>query len=335
MILAALLLALPFPTRPSPGPCSAPVEGRALPAEFAGGRIFASWRLRSGERLRFYLDTGGNTWLYPGALATLGAPVDTTVRSGSTMLTARVSGDLGDSLVLPFASASGPSDTVRMMVSSQDAPDYGIGLPVAGLLGAQWFADRVWVLDYPGRRLLFLGADPAGPASPECWVPLGFQTYPPTGQRTTHFPRIAAEVDGVTLQFLLDTGARTTLTDSAWRLAGGEEPRQRAASFISESRFNEWHRRHPDWLVVPRAEEGDSVPMIRVPVIRVGERAIGPVWFTRRPDRAFHQFMSEYTDQPVEGALGGSAWKYVTLILDYPRARAAILPDPRRASATP
>jgi hypothetical protein len=46
------------------------------------------------------------------------------------------------------------------------------------------------------------------------------------------------------------------------------------------------------------------------------------VWFTIRPDRAFTQFMSQWMDQPVVGALGGSALQYFRVIADYPNARA-------------
>jgi len=42
--------------------------------------------------------------------------------------------------------------------------------------------------------------------------------------------------------------------------------------------------------------------------------------------------MSQYMDRPIEGALGGSAFRYVTLIIDYPRARAAALLPPPAAS---
>jgi hypothetical protein len=65
--------------------------------------------------------------------------------------------------------------------------------------------------------------------------------------------------------------------------------------------------------------------MIRVPTIEIGSQKIGPVWFTERPNRSFHDFMSQYMDQPIDGALGGSAWRYGTLIIDYPRARAAVI----------
>ena len=145
------------------------------------------------------------------------------------------------------------------------------------------------------------------------------------------FPRIAGKIDGETIQFLLDTGARTEVTANAWPRVEPQAPRHRATSFIGSTRFEQWRRRHPDWLVVPRAEVGaDRSAMIRVPSIEIGGQTIGPVWFTERPTRSFPDFMSQYTDRPVEGALGGSAWRYTTLIVDYPRARAAILPPPRR-----
>ena len=50
---------------------------------------------------------------------------------------------------------------------------------------------------------------------------------------------------------------------------------------------------------------------------------MGPVWFTRRPDPSFHQFMSQYMDKQVEGALGGSALKFFRVTVDYPNAVAA------------
>jgi hypothetical protein len=332
MIHAALRFALSLlqsPTLPTlPTPCTGSIQGRVLHTEFIGGLVFAHWHLRNGEDLRFYLDTGGNTWFYPEALPHVGTAVDTTVRNGYRVLSVRMFSTLGDSVILPVpVTPAAVGDTVPMVVSPDPAPD--LGIRVDGLLGGYWFADRVWVLDYPHQRLLFNGAVPTGPSEATCWTPLGFQTYPPTGRRTTQFPRIEARIDGEDIQFLMDIGARTTLTDSAWQILGSDEPRQRATSFITQSRFSEWRQHHPDWLVVPHAEQGDSQSMIRVPAIRVGGQDIGPVWFTVRPDGSFREFMSQYTDKPVEGALGGSTWKHVTLILDYPMARAAVLVSPR------
>jgi hypothetical protein len=56
---------------------------------------------------------------------------------------------------------------------------------------------------------------------------------------------------------------------------------------------------------------------------------VGPVWFTQRPDRAFREWMSSMTDRPIEGALGGSAFKTTRMILDYPGGRAYFSTAPR------
>ena len=60
--------------------------------------------------------------------------------------------------------------------------------------------------------------------------------------------------------------------------------------------------------------------MIEVPSISIGGHAVGPVWFTVRPDRNFHQFMSRWMDRRIEGAVGGSAFRYFRITLDYPNA---------------
>ncbi|HEU5358930.1 MAG TPA: hypothetical protein VFU45_07415 [Gemmatimonadales bacterium] len=215
------------------------------------------------------------------------------------------------------------------MQGGEPAPDDEPGVIWDGRLGAAWFLGGVWTFDYPAHRLLFNGPARTGPSDPRCWEPLGFQVDS-AGRRTNIFPRVAAVVAGDTIQFLLDTGARTDVTESAWPRIEPATPRHRAASFIGAARFAEWHTRHPDWPVVEHAEAGsDSSAMIRVPSITVDGQAIGPVWFTERPTHSFATFMSQYTDRPVEGALGGSAWQYVTLILDYPRARMAVLAHPQ------
>jgi hypothetical protein len=39
-----------------------------------------------------------------------------------------------------------------------------------------------------------------------------------------------------------------------------------------------------------------------------------------RPDRNFHEYMSQWTDRRIEGALGGSALRYFRVVVDYPNA---------------
>ena len=62
--------------------------------------------------------------------------------------------------------------------------------------------------------------------------------------------------------------------------------------------------------------------MIEVPVITVAGLTAGPVWFTVRADKNFHEYMSQWMDRRIEGALGGSALRYYRVTVDYPNRRA-------------
>jgi hypothetical protein len=343
-VLIALLRAtmlLTSAARPAtpPDPCATVPAGLQVAVYVRAHRFFAAWPLQRGGALHFYLDTGGGTnMLLAETVRRLALTPDTTIMGGDTVTSVRVARSLGTSLfpALTDALPNPDSATVRLYVPSLTGEGGMLlrgfqldSLTVDGFLGQRWFADRVWTFDYPGRRLFFHGSEPVTSIPTQCWVPLGFQTDS-AGHRTFNFPRITAVVDGDSLDFLFDTGAMTTLTDSAWRLVDPQEPQHRATSFITRERFERWQARHPDWPVVQHAEEGFGSPMIRVPQIDVGGRHLGPVWFTQRPDQNFHEFMSQMMDRRIDGALGGSAWRSVAIVVDYPRARAAVLQPPAR-----
>jgi hypothetical protein len=308
--------------------CDAIPSGRVVPARFVSNRVFAQWHTNTVGDLLLYTDTGGGmVSLYPEAVMRLAVAVDTVRWHRGTewgmRLVVKVPRVIGDSL-FPLPLDSNPAFARFLVQYDEQPPQDAAGLSWDGRLGSLWFANGVWTFDYPNRRLYFNDSAIAGPQRPDCWVPIGFQ-IDSLGRRTNSFPRITARIDGEPIEFLLDTGARTQLTDDALAVIHPTEPRFRAASFIIQDRLDAWHKQHPDWPVVPRAEETTGFAMIRVPEIEIGKRRVGPVWFTARPNNNFRKFMSQYMDRPIEGALGGSAWKYVVLIVDYPRARAALL----------
>ena len=115
------------------------------------------------------------------------------------------------------------------------------------------------------------------------------------------------------------------LTDSELAQISDGAPAQRATSFITESVFSKWQRRHPDWRVIERADQTLEMPMIEVPEVTVGGYTVGPVWFVVRPDRNFHEHMSQWMDCRIEGALGGSALQYFRILVDYPNAVASFV----------
>jgi hypothetical protein len=96
-----------------------------------------------------------------------------------------------------------------------------------------------------------------------------------------------------------------------------------ATRFITTTVFDRWTQSHPDWPVVEAADTVvNQEPMIRVPEVEIAGHKVGPVWFTRRADRNFHEFMSSKMDTKVEGALGGSVFRYFRMTVDCPNALA-------------
>ncbi|NTX17399.1 hypothetical protein HUA76_42180 [Myxococcus sp. CA056] len=305
-------------TTPSPSDAlktPAPVPGRplALPVKFSEDRFFVQPVTREGQTLTFYTDTGGGLFILADAVTRLGLQ-----------------------RIARAAGSEDSKDWVRMPDFRNEAwmpmPEGTEGqLPVAamervlselgdGLLGQGWFAGRVWTFDYPGGKLWLRAARDVPEVAPAHRVALGFPTDA-TGKRQANFPRIQVRVDGETLDLLFDTGAMLSLTESARKVLADERPATRATNFITRSTFERWHQRHPDWRVI---EDGDTYlpgsTLIEVPRIEVAGHEVGPVWFTTRPDPNFREFMSQFMDKPVEGALGGNALRFFRVTVDYDQA---------------
>jgi hypothetical protein len=187
------------------------------------------------------------------------------------------------------------------------------------MLGQQWFAGRVWTFDYPNQRLLWRAADDLPRHDPKHEVKLGFKSDA-AGKRLRNFARIPIEVDGETIDFVLDTGATNVLSDAVLKVIGDGRPADRATSFLTTSVFEKWRKRHPDWRVLENIKTLTGTAMIEVPQINLGGFSVGPVWFTVKPDDAYYEFMARFTDKPTEGALGGSALHYLRMTVDWPKA---------------
>jgi hypothetical protein len=157
---------------------------------------------------------------------------------------------------------------------------------------------------------------------PQHTISLGFLTEP-SGQRATHFPSVDATIDGETYAFLFDTGATVDLSDTALSIIGDGGPHERATSFVTASVFDKWRGKHPNWRIIEGADRtagGECI--IEVPQVTIAGHTVGPVWFTRRADSNFHEYMSQWMDRRVEGALGGTLFKYFAVTADYPGSRA-------------
>ena len=295
----------------------------ALPTRYADGRFFVRPVTASGDTLDLFTDTGGGLWISSTVADSLKLPEQIAmIRDGkdttyAVQLPAFAS---GAAIPKPLGSPGG-----RVNIMPKQVAERMHGMPSmahwSGMLGQEWFAGRTWTFDYPRGQLLLHVAGDTVHRDPEHTVPLGFQDD--TG--TVHglnFPRIRVLVDGDSLDLLFDTGASTTLTDSALRVVDDGRGAERATSFITQSIFERWRTKHPDWRMIGHAEEGTGLPMIEVPHVSVGGYTVGPVWFTMRPDANFHDYMTQFMDRRIEGALGGSALRYFRVTVDYPHSLA-------------
>ena len=127
-------------------------------------------------------------------------------------------------------------------------------------------------------------------------------------------------LDGETIDFLFDTGATNVLPDKVLKEIGDGGPAERATSFLTRSQFEKWHKKHPNWRALDNVKTLSGMAMIEVPEVVIGRHAVGPVWFTVQPDRAFHRYMASMMDKPTQGALGGSAFRQLVITVDWPNA---------------
>lgn len=292
---------------------------RELPTLFHEQMIFVTPTTAGGERLKFYTDTGGGLFMLRPVADRLGLSARGRLERS----------DEGEALMVPFPEFRPdawipPTRDGEIAAIEMDPAQHGdfarriVDEGWSGMLGQRWFEDRIWTFDYPGRRLLLHEAAPV--AAGAAVAPLHFQTR--EGRRSTAFPRIQVEVAGETLDLLFDTGAHGPLTPEAVAVMGGSAD-VRATSFITLTVLNRWRAAHPDWRYVEKGERGSGAPLIEAPTVRIAGLDAGPVWFTGRADRNFTEWMSQWTDRPITGALGGNAMRRFRVTADYPAARAS------------
>ncbi len=261
-----------------------------LPTEVLEDRWFLVAPLAAGGALRLYLDSAGGMFVTDAASSRLGLARHTA--DGETMVTFPA-----------FADPRIPRpNTASLPVMPRPFAD------ADGMLGAPWFAGHAFVFDYPKHQLSVVEALPAVAA--EHRIAVHFAPDMPFG-------RIQITVAGDPLDMLLDTGAEVALTEPARTALGGAAV-ERATSFITQRVLARWHAAHPDWRVIEDADTNvPGSPMIEVPVVTVGGFDVGPVWFTQRPDDNFHKWMAQWMDKPVDGALGGDAYRSLRVGVDW------------------
>ncbi len=308
---AWLLLSIVLPAQAAADPT--PGHPTALPVHYAADRFFVTPLTDRGVRLRCYTDSGGG-----GAFV-----FDDRVERLGLVRTARHDG------AQRFTTVAWPAFSADATIPPTIDPPYLVVLPRKDFgdvdadcfLGQSWFAGRVWTFDYPGQALWWRapGDVPAHDAVHEVALAFPEEHGKRVGQQ---FARLEVTIDGERVPLLFDTGATVSLSPSAIEALHDGGPRERGGSFITQRTFDQWHQRHPKWRVLTNADllGKHAMPMIEVAAVTVGGFTVGPVWFAARPNANFDAFMSSLTAGHVEGALGGSALRYLRVTVDYPRA---------------
>lgn len=286
----------------------------AFDTTFLGNRFAINGKTADGTKVQFYTDSAGGVFLAKSAAERLKLKlIDSGEKSEGNQPMFLADFPNLDRIPSPLGISSIPVfDTTAMKGSDLGQYD--------GMLGQRWFSGRTWTFDYGKKKLIWRaqGDIPKHKSSQE--QTLYFQTAP-SGKRKTDFARLEVELDGEKVSFLLDTGATDVLDKDALAFVGDKGPAARATSFMAKRLFDKLHGKHPDWRVYNKPTTTGNC-LLEVPAIKIGGQEVGPVWFSVQPDSAFHVYMAQWMDRPTEGALGGSAFKYFRLTVDWPNALA-------------
>lgn len=316
LIATSLLMAVALGAGPAP---STPVATQVLPITYEAGHFYAVPETTDGQRLRLLVDTGGGGgatglyWITTAAAKRLQLKTRTcTLGQDSITVASLPHYKPGRGLPPPQASPCGE------VLLVQDV--HGTGYD-GQFSGSYLYASGVWTFDYPGQQLSLEGAS-WRPNSTAHATPLGFQRNE-QGEATFGYARIAVRIDGQPLNMLLDTGATAHPTAEGKKASGTPTVDGiGVTSYIVQTVFDRWHKVHPDWRVVAHGDDlsgaEHTMRLIEVPRLEIAGWSVGPVWFTERPDSAFHDMMSSMMDRQVEGAMGGNVFDHFVMTIDYP-----------------
>ncbi|MBI1769280.1 MAG: hypothetical protein HYR67_12990 [Bacteroidetes bacterium] len=320
LLLIGFLLTSLLSCRESKNASTIKHEPYQIPSQLYNGRFFAKMLGPKNDTLVFMTDTGGGLFVLDSVLTAYGIPSEEREFDNQKGKIVQFTSLCNDEK-FPKPNINGEQIMFSMPHGS---PFLNFKTPEAGMLGQHWFKDQIWEFDYLKKKLT-VGMPFHGSSTDSDVVKLGFvvDTF---GKREINFPRVQIIVDSDTLDMLFDTGATVLLTDSA-RMQLQTSDKTRATSFIIGSIMDKWKKKHSDWRIITHADQfpiknGGLPDMIEVPSIKIGGHTVGPVWFTSRPDKNFTEWMSQWMDKKIVGAVGGSAFQYFKITVDYPNALA-------------
>jgi hypothetical protein len=291
-------------------------NGEIMPTLYDNDRFFATPVTTAGDTVTLLLDTGDSGRLFEEGALRLGLRIDSVMLSRGPRRVVPLP-EFKPGRAIPSPVDAPPFGTRTILTRPTDKFDTLMARRTMGQMGYQWFAERVWTFDYPGRRLILeTGSRVTHRAGAR---PLAFDFRTDSlGRPINSVPRLPVVVDGDTLLLIFDTGATVWLTDAALTQLADGGPSERAWSLVRQSYVRNWRSRHPDWRFLEAPNRINSADMIEVPQVHIAGFTVGPVWFGTLSDPR--------TPSPrnlrLDGTLGGSALKYFFVTLDYPSKQA-------------
>lgn len=300
-----------------------------IPSRFIKGeRFYIRVPLKNGDTLNAFGDTGGGlSMMQPPTVESknLNASVKTGLLKGVMPMDYILFEDLINdpdfpapyplrSFVIrrPFNRVTKPylivpplDDEIRHIMQSM--PD------MEAFLGQSFFMGKAWTIDYP-KRQIWVNTPLSESAIDQPNVQkIGFKKNAHNESIFGHASMLI-EVDGEIINVLFDTGATIVLSENGKKEMNSKE-QTIGASFIAASIFDQWRKQHPDWKYYPNADMSRDV--IEVPTVKIGGIEVGPVLFSKRPDKNWSEKMIRSMDKIVKGAIGGSALKHLKVTIDY------------------
>ena len=289
-----------------------------LPSHFLSGeRITLKIATVTGDTIIGYCDSGGGfTAVFPNAIDRLHLQSSVKTLSMGTQSVGYISFDalVQDKSIPPMivTSTSPVKEPIFLMPDTATLRREG-QIPEDAFLGQFFFLGKSWTFDYP-RRQVWVHTPLTRNAQTTVMEQVGFRKSA-SGEKIFGHPSMKMIVEGDTLDVLFDSGAMFTLSANAQSALHRSE-QTIGGSFIARSVFDKWHAQHPDWTITPQADAGADI--IEVPRVVIGNNVtVGPVLFSVRPDEVWSRGMVRSMDKVVKGALGGSAFKYLKVTIDY------------------
>lgn len=160
-----------------------------------------------------------------------------------------------------------------------------------GFLGANFFSDQTWNIDYPKQTLSVCGE--ARPFQ-ENEINLHFKTR--GGKLTSFQARIEIEIFGEKIPVLFDTGATSSYSAEAVKLLKMNDS-VTASSFTAESLAKKWKKARPALRWIRGGDQFGAMDLIEVPEVKIAGFKVGPVWFATRRDRIYRKYSAKFINK--------------------------------------